>query len=56
MARDNGGDDVFVTDDDRKSFLFRLGQVCASHGWKVAPAKMVMRTRLAHIFGKNELE
>jgi hypothetical protein len=35
MARGNGGDDVFVTDDDRKSFLFHLGQVCASHGWKV---------------------
>jgi putative transposase len=35
MARGNGGDAVFVTDDDRKSFLFRLGQVCASHGWKI---------------------
>ena len=35
MARGNGGDEVFVNDDDRKSFLFRLGQVCASHGWKV---------------------
>lgn len=35
MARGNGGEDVFVTDDDRKSFLFRLGQVCASHGWMV---------------------
>jgi REP element-mobilizing transposase RayT len=35
MARGDGGDAVFVTDDDRKSFLFRLGQVCASHGWKV---------------------
>lgn len=35
MARGNGGDAVFVTDDDRKSFLFRLGQVCASHGCKV---------------------
>jgi hypothetical protein len=35
MARGNGGDDVFVTDDDRKAFLFRLGHVCASHGWKV---------------------
>lgn len=34
MARGNGGDDVFVTDDDRKSFVFRLGQVCGSHGWK----------------------
>ena len=35
MARGNGGDDVFVAEDDRKSFLFRLGQVCGSHGWKV---------------------
>jgi hypothetical protein len=33
MARGNGGDAVFVNDDDRKSFLFRLGQVCASHGY-----------------------
>jgi putative transposase len=35
MARGNGGDEVFVTDDDQKAFLFRLGQVCSSHGWKV---------------------
>ena len=35
MARGNRGEDVFVTEDDRKSFLFRLGQVCASHGWMV---------------------
>lgn len=35
MARGNGGDAVFVTDDDRKAFLHRLGQVCESHGWKV---------------------
>ncbi len=35
MARGDGGDAVFVSVDDRKSFLFRLGQVCASHGWKV---------------------
>ncbi len=35
MARGNGGDSVFVTDDDRKAFLHRLGQVCASHGWRV---------------------
>jgi putative transposase len=26
---------VFETDDDRKSFVFRLGQVCGSHGWRV---------------------
>ena len=35
MARGNGGDAVFVTDDDRKVFLHRLGQVCESHGWRV---------------------
>jgi REP element-mobilizing transposase RayT len=35
MARGNGGDVVFVTDDDRKTFLHRLGQVCESHGWRV---------------------
>jgi len=33
MARGNGGDAVFVTDDDRKAFLHRLGQVCESHEW-----------------------
>ena len=35
MARGNGGDAVFVTDDDRKAFLHRLGQVCESHGWRI---------------------
>lgn len=35
MARGDGGKVVFETDDDRKAFLFRLGQVCANHGWKV---------------------
>jgi REP element-mobilizing transposase RayT len=35
MARGNGGEAVFVTDDDRKAFLHRLGQTCESHGWKV---------------------
>ncbi|MDP3849584.1 MAG: transposase [Luteolibacter sp.] len=35
MARGNGGDLVFVTDDDRKVFLHRLGQVCESHGWLI---------------------
>jgi len=27
MARGNWGDTVFVTEDDRKAFLHRLGQV-----------------------------
>jgi len=36
MARGNGGDVVFVTGDDRKAFLHRLGQVCKSHGEKEA--------------------
>lgn len=35
MARGDGGKTVFETDDDRKSFVFRLGQVCGSHGWRV---------------------
>jgi REP element-mobilizing transposase RayT len=35
MARGDGGDAVFETDDDRKAFLFRLGEVCESHGWRV---------------------
>lgn len=35
MARGDGGRTVFETDDDRKSFVFRLGQVCESHGWRV---------------------
>ncbi len=35
MARGDGGRTVFETDDDRKSFVFRLGQVCGSHGWRV---------------------
>ena len=35
MARGDGGRTVFETEDDRKSFVFRLGQVCGSHGWRV---------------------
>ena len=35
MARGDGGKTVFETNADRKAFLFRLGQVCGSHGWKV---------------------
>ncbi len=35
MARGDGGKAVFEGDDDRKAFLFRLGQVCGSHGWRV---------------------
>lgn len=35
MARGDGGKVVFEDDDDRKSFLFRLGQVCGSHGWRI---------------------
>jgi len=34
-ARGDGGKEIFETDDDSKAFLFRLGQVCASHGWRV---------------------
>lgn len=35
MARGDGGKIIFEGDDDRKAFLFRLGQVCGSHGWRV---------------------
>lgn len=35
MARGDGGKAVFETDQDRKGFLFRLGNVCESHGWRV---------------------
>jgi len=30
MARGDGGKVVFETDDDRKAFVSRLGQVCGS--------------------------
>jgi putative transposase len=43
MARGNGGDEVFVTNDDRKAFLFRLSQVCGSHSRKVH-AWVIMRS------------
>jgi len=35
MARGDGGKTIFEADDDRKAFLFRLAQVCGSHGWRV---------------------
>ena len=35
MARGDGGKAIFEGDDDRKAFLFRLGQFCGSHGWRV---------------------
>jgi putative transposase len=35
MARGDGGKTVFETDEDRKGFLFRLGKICESHGWRV---------------------
>lgn len=35
MARGDGGKAVFETDDDRRSFVFRMGQVCESHGWRI---------------------
>ena len=34
MARGDGGKAIFEGDDYRKAFLFRLGQVCGSHGWR----------------------
>lgn len=35
MARGDGGKVVFENDEDRKGFLFRLGKVCESHGWRI---------------------
>jgi REP element-mobilizing transposase RayT len=35
MARGDGGKVVFETEDDRRVFVFRLGQVGGSHGWRV---------------------
>lgn len=35
MARGDGGKLIFEEDEDSKAFLFRLGQVCASHGWRI---------------------
>jgi hypothetical protein len=35
MARGDGGKIIFENDDDRMAFLHRLGQPCASHGWRV---------------------
>lgn len=35
MARGDGGKMIFESDEDRKAFLFRLAQVCGSHGWRV---------------------
>ncbi len=35
MARGDGGKVIFENDEDRRGFLFRLGKVCESHGWRV---------------------
>jgi putative transposase len=35
MARGDGGKRIFIEKEDHKAFLFRLGEVCASHGWRV---------------------
>ncbi len=35
MARGDGGKVIFENDGDCKGFLFRLGQVCGSYGWRV---------------------
>ena len=34
MARGDGGKNVFESDEDRTVFLSRLGEACASHGWR----------------------
>lgn len=35
MARGDGGKTIYEDDFDRKGFLFRLSEVCESHGWRV---------------------
>jgi putative transposase len=35
MARGDGGKVIFENDQDRKGFLFHLGQVCECCGWRV---------------------
>jgi putative transposase len=35
MAHGDGGKVVFEKDDDRKAFVFRIAQVCESHGWRI---------------------
>lgn len=35
MARGDGGKMIFESDEDGTAFLFRLAQVCGSHGWRV---------------------
>jgi len=35
MARGDGGKRIFLGNEDAKGFIFRLEQVCQSHGWRV---------------------
>jgi putative transposase len=35
MARGNGGEAIFLTKEDHLMFLYWLGRVCESHGWRV---------------------
>jgi REP element-mobilizing transposase RayT len=35
MARGDGGKRIFEADEDHLGFLARLGEACASHGWRV---------------------
>jgi putative transposase len=35
MARGDGGKRIFESDEDHAVFIARLGEACASHGWRV---------------------
>lgn len=43
MARGDGGKKVFETDDDHLIFLGRLGETCASCGWRAYVAWLEAR-------------
>ncbi len=48
MARGDGGKIVFETEDDHLVFLNRLGETCASCGWRVHAWVL---TRVSHFHG-----
>ena len=47
MARGDGGKVIFEDDEDAKAFLFRLGEVCQSHGWRVHACLNRVRCRIS---------
>jgi len=45
MTRGDCGKAIFEGDDDRKAFLYRLGQVCGSHGWRIHAWVLIIGVR-----------